>query len=54
MSSATQAVSRDIGMAKFEDCTGSDRETMCEGLQDGTSYKRSIEEHENHTFDSAY
>lgn len=37
-----------------EDCTGSDRETMCSGLPSGTSYKRSIEAHENHTFDSAY
>ena len=37
-----------------EDCTGSDRETMCSGLPKGTSYKRSIEEHEDHTFDSAY
>lgn len=37
-----------------EDCTGSDRETMCSATPDGTSYRRSIEEHENHTFDSAY
>ena len=37
-----------------EDCTGSDRETMCSGLPAATSYKRSIELHENHTFDSAY
>lgn len=37
-----------------EDCTGSDRETMCLGTPTGTSYKRSIQLHENHTFDSAY
>ena len=37
-----------------EDCTGTDRETMCGGLPRGTSYKRTIELHENHTFDSAY
>ena len=37
-----------------EDCTGTDRETMCSGLPSATTYKRTIESHENHTFDSAY
>lgn len=37
-----------------EDCTGSDRETMCAGVPKGTSYLRSISTHENHTFDAAY
>lgn len=36
-------------------CSGSTRQTMCSGgLPTGTSYKRSLESHDKHTFANAY
>lgn len=35
-------------------CSGTTRQTMCSGLPTGTSYKRTLESHDEHTFASAY
>lgn len=35
-------------------CQGSDRPTMCQGQPPGTSYMRSLEAHDTHTFEDAY
>lgn len=35
-------------------CSGESRQTMCSGIPSGTSYKRSLESHDEHTFASAY
>ncbi len=36
------------------DCTGSNRQTMCQGLPKGTIYKRTLQGHDKHTVKSAY
>ncbi len=35
-------------------CSGSTRQTMCQGTPAGTSYRRTLETHDKHTFVSAY